>query len=107
MKTVCKDGAGPGSSLIDVKGTLYGTTQNGGTPIVACPSGCGTVFEVDLATGAGKGLYAFCSQKVCKDGEYPAGLIYVKGVFYGRTLEGGSFGRHCDFGCGTVFTLTR
>lgn len=37
------DGHSPGASLIDVKGTLYGTTQNGGTDC-APVGGCGTVF---------------------------------------------------------------
>ncbi len=107
MKTVCKDGAGPDGDLIDVKGMLYGTTLGGGTAIVACPSGCGTAFEINPATGAQKVLYSFCSRKLCKDGEYPGGLFDVKGTFYGTTAEGGSYGHHCSFGCGTVFALTR
>jgi uncharacterized repeat protein (TIGR03803 family) len=107
LKTVCKDGAGPGGTLIDAKGKLVGTTLNGGTATVACSSGCGTVFEVDPATSKEKVLYSFCSQKLCGDGEYPSDLIDVRGTFYGTTLEGGKFGSHCDFGCGTVFTLTR
>ncbi len=105
-KAVCKDGAGP-NGLIDEKGKLYGTTLNGGTATVACPSGCGTAFEVDPVTGAQKVLYSFCRNKLCKDGEYPGVLIEAKGTFYGTTLEGGRYGHHCDFGCGTVFTLTR
>jgi hypothetical protein len=52
-------------------------------------------------------LYSFCSQKICKDGEDHAGLTDAKGMFYGTTSEGGSFGRRCDFGCGTVSALTR
>jgi uncharacterized repeat protein (TIGR03803 family) len=106
MKTVCKDGAGPGG-LIAVKGKLYGTTLAGGHAIVACSSGCGTVFEVDPATGAQKVLYSFCSQKICKDGEYPRGLFDVNDTFYGTTSEGGRYGHHCRFGCGTVFALAR
>jgi uncharacterized repeat protein (TIGR03803 family) len=107
VKPSCKDGAAPDGSLIDVNGKLYGTTLNGGKATVACSSGCGTVFEVDPANGVENVLYSFCSRKVCGDGEFPAGLIAVKGTFYGRTLEGGSYGRHCNFGCGTVFELTR
>jgi len=33
-------------------------------------------------------------------------LIDVKGMFFGTTLEGGRYGRHCYFGCGAVFSLT-
>jgi uncharacterized repeat protein (TIGR03803 family) len=107
LKSVCKDGANPDGTLIAVKGALYGTTLNGGTPIVACSSGCGTVFELDPATGAEKVLYSFCRQEVCKDGEYPGRLIDVNGTFYGITLAGGRYGHHCKTGCGTVFRLTR
>jgi hypothetical protein len=65
------------------------------------------VFELDLATGAEKVIYSFCSQKICKDGEYPRGLFDVNGTFYGTTAEGGRYGHHCHFGCGTVFALVR
>jgi uncharacterized repeat protein (TIGR03803 family) len=107
LNSVCQDGAGPGG-LIEVDGKLYGAASAGGVAIVACQGGCGTVFEVDPATGAGKVLYAFCSQNLCKDGEYPGGLIHANGVFYGRTVEGGSYdSHHCYFGCGTVFSLAR
>jgi uncharacterized repeat protein (TIGR03803 family) len=106
LKSVCKDGAGPGGGLIAVNGKLYGTTGSGGKALVICASGCGTAFEVDPATGAEQVLYAFCSQKLCKDGKLPRGLFEVHGSFYGTTGEGGRFGRHCYFGCGTVFALT-
>jgi uncharacterized repeat protein (TIGR03803 family) len=39
-QTNCTDGASPFASLIDVNGTLYGTTQSGGT------HGYGTVFAI-------------------------------------------------------------
>lgn len=104
MKSVCKDGAGPGG-LIAAQGKIYGTTLSGGNNVVVCTSGCGTAFEIDPATGAETVLYAFCSQKVCKDGTLPARLVDVNGTLYGTTLQGGHYGRHCYFGCGTVFAL--
>jgi uncharacterized repeat protein (TIGR03803 family) len=39
------DGDRPVASLIDVSGTLYGTTEFGGT-FSRCDSGCGTVFAL-------------------------------------------------------------
>ena len=85
------DGSGP-SSLIDVNGTLYGTTSFGGT---GCKSpGCGTVFKVDAATGAETVLYSFCGdnrRRLCKDGDVPGGLIAVKGKLYGETELGGAY----------------
>jgi uncharacterized repeat protein (TIGR03803 family) len=98
----CTDGAYPYGGLIDVHGTLYGTTQFGGTG--SCseagePPGCGTVFSLDPATGSLNVLYAF--QGTGMDGWYPAaGLIYADGVLYGTTVGGGS-----GCGCGTVFSL--
>jgi hypothetical protein len=43
----CSDGAYPGSALLNVNGTLYGTTGTGGTG--TCYDGyygCGTVFAI-------------------------------------------------------------
>jgi len=99
------DGAFPVASLIDVKGTLYGTTSGGGS--TNCYNGCGTVFAIDPNTGAETVLYDFCSQggDSCTDGEVPyASLIDVKGVLYGATEAGGS-NTSCSNGCGTVFSL--
>jgi len=90
------DGQYPYAGLIDVKGTLYGTTGNGGA------SGDGTVFAVNPGTGAETVLYSFCGQQNCTDGAQPyAGLIDVKGVLYGTTQDGGTYGG------GTVFALKK
>ncbi len=90
----CPDGKYPYASLIDVKGTLYGTTFYGGS------NGDGTVFALDPDTGAEKVLYSFCGQKKCSDGAGPyAGVVDVKGTLYGTTYLGGS---HRD---GTVYSL--
>lgn len=93
------DGAAPVASLIDVKGTLYGTTEVGGA------ADDGTVFSV-TTTGGENVLYSFGGGS---DGAYPyAGLISVKGELYGTTKAGGVSGCSKKFqpGCGTVFALT-
>ena len=89
------DGGNPHAGLIDVNGTLYSTTMEGG------PQNGGTVFSIDPVTGAETVLYSFCSQQNCTDGQYPFGdLIQVKGNLYGTTDEGGTNNE------GTVFALT-
>ena len=92
------DSQNPEGNLIDVNGMLYGATLFGGV------HGYGTVFALDLSTGAAKLLYSFRGPKKHLDGAYPyAGLINLKGTLYGTTSEGGS---GCfDQGCGTVFAL--
>jgi uncharacterized repeat protein (TIGR03803 family) len=86
------DGANPEAALIDVNGTLYGTTCNGGS------HHRGTVFSVNTA-GTEHVLHSF---GIGEDGQCPSGsLIYVKGTFYGTTLSGGAY-----YGLGTVFTIT-
>ncbi len=93
------DGREPTAGLIDVNGTLYGTTGSGGG------SGGGTVFAFDLTTGVETVVYSFCSQQSCTDGEGPtAGLINVNGTFYGTASTGGA---NCTDigGCGVVFAL--
>ena len=89
------DGNSP-NSLIDVNGTLYGTTSYGGGS--GCGgTGCGTFFSVTPA-GVEQVLYAFAGGN---DGAYPASnLINVGGVLYGTTSGGGASG------CGTVFKVT-
>jgi uncharacterized repeat protein (TIGR03803 family) len=98
------DGMYP-SFLIDVGGTLYGTTAQGGDGAAVCYSaeGCGTVFSVNPTTGAESVIYAF---KDGSDGGYPrGGLINVGGTLYGTTAAGGGTG--CNgYGCGTVFSVT-
>ncbi|HEY3777026.1 MAG TPA: choice-of-anchor tandem repeat GloVer-containing protein [Rhizomicrobium sp.] len=85
-----KDGLYPVAGLIRVNGTLYGTTQNGGTG--SCDGvapGCGTVFAIDLKTGTETVLYSFGSRS--RDGLYPeGGLIAMNGTLYGTTLTGGT-----------------
>lgn len=106
------DGEFPDASLIDVGGTLYGTTENGG-PKASCtynyPFWCGTIFSI-TPSGTETVLHTFGARN---DGYGPvAGLIDVDGTLYGTTSGGGSYGA-CLFQsggyywpCGTVFSIT-
>ncbi len=74
------DGANPEAGLLNVKGTLYGTTSYGGT------FGYGTVFSI-TPSGKETVLHSFGGSG---DGNEPfAGLINVKGTLYGTTTSGG------------------
>src|SRR5579871_922697 len=85
------DGVNPQASLTNLKGTLYGTTDHGGT------SNDGTIFTV-TPDGAEKIVYSF---KGKSDGAIPeAAVIEVDGKLYGTTLGAGAFGPY-----GTVFTI--
>lgn len=109
------DGAAPQASLIDVNGTLYGTTFVGG--VGSCNllvSGCGTVFSVTPgASGATETvLHSFTGPGYgsSTDGNLPAGdLLYVGGTLYGTTELGGTgSSSECrpNGGCGTIFSIT-
>ncbi len=94
-----RDGQAPIGGLVrDRKGTLYGTTFNGGAGR-SCDSGCGVVFRI-ASDGKEKVLYAF---RGGSDGANPyAGLIRDDdGNLYGTTSAGGSSGN------GTVFKASR
>ncbi|HWY15299.1 MAG TPA: choice-of-anchor tandem repeat GloVer-containing protein [Rhizomicrobium sp.] len=102
------DGANPTAGLIDVNGTLYGTTAWGPNCPKVGTAGCGTVFSIDPTTRAETVLYAFCSQQNCTDGQTPqASLIDVNGTLYGTTQWGGAV--NCAnagyLGCGTIFSI--
>jgi uncharacterized repeat protein (TIGR03803 family) len=99
----CADGAYPFAVPIDLNGSLYGTTNDGGIIAGDCGGGCGTVFSLDPATGVETVLYSFCQQQshsrrrasrtasFCADGEFPiSSLISVGGTLYGITEEGGA-----------------
>lgn len=96
------DGTSPAAALIDVNGTLYGTTESGGDSC-AISGGCGTVFSITLS-GKETVLHTF---KGGSDGAFPrAPLINVNGVLYGTTSEGGSTCPQEGEGCGTIFSIT-
>ncbi len=80
----------PMSGLLDVNGTLYGTSAMGG------PVGIGTVYAI-TKSGAESVL---CSWPSESGGEEPiAGVIDVGGTLYGTTQAGGTANP------GTVFAL--
>ena len=83
--TNCSDGSTPIANLIDVNGTLYGTTEYGGSYGYLA----GTVFSLDLGTGTETVLYSFCRRTGCRDGNKPeAALLQVKGRLFGTTFSG-------------------
>jgi uncharacterized repeat protein (TIGR03803 family) len=91
------DGNDPNAGLINVNGTLYGTTSLGGA------KNAGTVFSV-TTTGNEKVLHSFAGGS---DGKYPnAGLMNVNGTLYGTSLQGGGAGCPDHTGCGTGFAFT-
>jgi uncharacterized repeat protein (TIGR03803 family) len=92
------DGASPYASLIDVHGTLYGTTRDGGSYSYSSFSASGTFFSITTG-GSEKVLHSF---GYGTDGIHPiAGLIDVDGTLYGTTELGGAN----RYG-GTVFSIT-
>lgn len=94
--------------MIDVSGTLYGTTLNGSANYCSgscgsngCYLGCGTVFSISTS-GSERVVYNFNGNfNDDGDGSWPfAGLTALGGVLYGTT---GGAGAHGD---GTVFTTS-
>ena len=98
------DGSHPyGGLVLDKKGNLYGSAEQGGTVNGACPNGCGVVFELVVPATAGGAwtetvLYSFTG---ANDGDTPNGTLVMKSsALYGTTPTGGASGD------GTVFALT-
>jgi uncharacterized repeat protein (TIGR03803 family) len=89
------DGQSPESQLVEVSGSLYGTTYLGGT------NGWGSIFKIN-AQGNETVLHSFN----ITDGCFPyAGLTAnAKGNLYGVTFSGGS-GGSCNEGGGTAYEL--
>lgn len=103
------DGESPRGALIaDNQGTLYGTTEFGGTADPLCladASGsptCGTVFSV---TPSGKKTTLYRFKGNCSDGSNPRSALLAGqgGVFFGVTVSGGISSRNCT--AGTAFEL--
>jgi uncharacterized repeat protein (TIGR03803 family) len=91
-----RGGSFPTAALTDIKGTLYGTTSQGGA------HGDGVVFSI-TPSGTQKVLHSFDGT----DGANPAAsLVNVKGTLYGTTASGGAYGGGPKYCCGTVFSIT-
>ncbi len=91
------DGYGPSTAMIDVNGTLYGTTFEGGSNLY------GTVFSFNIATKSLKTLYSFSTSSSLADGVDPeSDLTYdtASGKLFGTTSGGGDWN-----GEGTIFSL--
>src|ERR1700691_2651132 len=104
-----KDGAYPYAGLvIDQKGNLYGTANQGGNLQASCPpanDGCGTVFELASSKSGWtfQPIYTFRGKK---DGQGTYGRVMFgpDNDLYGTTIEGGNQ-TPCASGCGSVFRL--
>jgi len=97
IKKNCSDGEMPWTTLLKMKGVLYGTTTAGGANCRG-DGGCGTVFSFDPSTKVEKVRYSFAGNGT--DGANPfAGPINVNGSLYGTTSAGGKSNN------GTVFAL--
>jgi len=98
------DGANPyNDNLLDVNGTLYGTTSIGGV------NGWGIVYKLN-SKGKETVLYNFCSAANCADGYFPESNVLQdwQGNLYGVALFGGNTtATNCvaNYGCGTVYKL--
>jgi hypothetical protein len=112
----CSDGSDPQAGLVmDAKGNLYGTTNQGG--LTNCPIaqvGCGVVFELSPPSLPGTAwtytvLHNFCSIPDggnCADGALPKGPVAFDsaGNLYGTTSLGGNNGAF--YTSGTIFELS-
>lgn len=118
------DGAYPWGALVNVQGTLYGTTGFGGSGIAgtdcwkdASNIGCGTVFKLTPVADSSEWMeslvYSFGSVGSSTDGSSPrAGLVNISGKLYGTTSTGAGTSSNCfnymydgAYGCGTVFKV--
>ena len=84
------DGANPSGALLSLNSKFYGTTAAGG------PSGVGTVFMFDPATGTETVLHSFNGSD---GGDIRGGVIEAGNLLYGTSYKGGA----SHFG--TVFSL--
>ena len=90
------DGDNVAPGLLMVNGTLYGTTEFGGSGQCAISGGCGTAFSIGTS-GTEQLLHNFQGGA---DGDLPlGGMTFLNGALYGTTSQGGTHN------AGTVFTL--
>jgi len=99
-----QDGAFPLAGLVmDSKGELYGTTNQGGNFKTCDGVGCGTVFKLARSGSGGYTETVLHEFEGSSDGYYPAApLLANGGVFYGLTSSGGN---PSNYG-GVAFAIT-
>lgn len=96
------DGGNPDSTLSVAGKVLYGTAASGAETGCGNDDGCGTVFQIDLATGKFATLYAFPNNET--EGSNPAGGLLLKnGSLFGTGFIGGIVGG--ELAAGTLFAL--
>jgi len=106
QKSMCADGEFPyGEVIRDARGSLYGTTVDGGSNANCTVSGgCGIVFKLDT-TGKETVLHSFGG---APDGEEPYGSLIRDGAgnLVGITVQGGDVAcNDIGLGCGIVFKI--
>ncbi|HEX8817101.1 MAG TPA: choice-of-anchor tandem repeat GloVer-containing protein [Terriglobales bacterium] len=92
------DGQIPSGPLLDVAGSLYGTTVYGGTVNSACTFGCGVIYRASTS-GKYSVVYRFTG---AADGAIPSGGVTEDGSgnLYGAAQSGGSGNN------GVIFEIT-
>ena len=84
------DGSIPTDGLVNVKGTLYGTTFEGGTHPGETGDGNGVVFSMKPDGSNYRVLHDFAGEP--NDGSGPKGvLVYTNGLLYGATVADGKY----------------
>ena len=93
--------------ILDDGGSLYGTTQLGGTSQNCQALGCGTVYKLSPNSSGGWTATTLHNFNGGNDGQWPAaGLVRdTAGNLYGTTQNGGGT-TGCTYGCGVVFRLS-
>jgi uncharacterized repeat protein (TIGR03803 family) len=99
------DGYAPLSGVtVGPDGTLYGTTEDGGSG--PCESGCGIVYALKPPSSPGGAWTEIILHDFMEtDGSRPnSGVILGDGpILYGTAVQGGN--ANCDAGCGLVFSI--
>jgi hypothetical protein len=104
------DACGISGRLTSFRNRLYGTSWSGGSS-TACPNGtqphgeqCGTVYEIDPATGSERVVFNFTGQQT--GFEPQVGLTPYGGLLYGVAPNGGRTRCKAYGGnCGLVFAI--
>lgn len=85
-----KDGSQPLGAVVDVDGTLYGTTSIGGQGSCSSGEGCGTIFSFTLPSSTYNVTHRLDGRT---EGAGPlAALLYSEHALYGTTTSGGKKG---------------